>query len=215
MLLADDHTLFRQGLRRVLELEGDIAVVGEANNGTEAEKLYRQLLPDLVLMDLVMPVRDGVEAIRAILRRFPRAKVLALTMVRDEKKVVKAVQAGALGYVLKDCEGKELAQAIRAVHRGEGWFSPAVATLIGQALRRPPEQPSPPPGLTAEEVKILSRLAQGMTNEEIARQLFMSPKTVRNRISFLFAKLRLKNRTQAALYALKEGIASLEGIPLP
>lgn len=215
VLLVDDHTLFRQGLHQLLELEGDISVVGEAQNGLEVEQLYHQLSPDVVLMDLAMPLLDGVEATRALLHHDPRAKVLALTMVAEERKVLEAIRAGARGYVLKDCQGKELAQAVRAVARGEGYFSPPVAALIGEGLRRPPEGTTSRPALTSEEVKLLSLLAQGMSNEEIARRLLISPKTVRNRISLLFDKLRLKNRTQAALFALKEGIVPLEQVRLP
>lgn len=216
VLIADDHTLFRQGLRQLLELEGDMAVAGEAGHGQEAEELYHQLSPDVVLMDLAMPIRDGVEAIRAILQHSPQAKILALTMVAEEKKVLEALRAGARGYVLKDCEGQELARAIRAVDKGEAYFSPSVAALLVEGLRHPPEQraTSQPP-LSGEEVKLLSLLAQGMTNEEIAHHLLLSPKTVRNRLSRLFDKLRLKNRTQAALFALREGIVSLTEVHLP
>lgn len=214
VLLADDHTLIRQGLRQLLELEGDITVVGEANNGLEAEHLYHQLSPDIVLMDLAMPFLDGIEATRAVLRHNPRAKVLVLTMVTEEKKVLEAIRAGARGYVLKDCGGKELAQAIRAVQRGEGYFSPPVAALVSQELRRPPGE-ARSATLNPEEVKLISLLAQGMTNEELAGHLFLSPKTVRNRVSLLLDKLHLKNRTQAALYAIKEGIVPPEGVRLP
>lgn len=212
VLIVDDHTLFRQGLRQVVEQEPDLEVVGEAANGLEAEQQVQMLSPDVILMDLAMPILDGVEATRVILSQNPRAKVLALSMLLEEQKVLDAIRAGAAGYALKDCSGSELAQAVRALHRGEGYFSPAVAGLIGEQLRRPTATRKTL--ITAEEAKILSLLAQGMSNGEIAQYLFISPKTVRNRVSILFNKLGLKNRTQAALYALKEGIVPLAQVQL-
>ena len=211
MLLADDHALFRQGLKSLLEAEGDFRVVGEAKDGWEALRHALEVRPDVILMDIQMPGLDGVQATQAILEEWPQARVIILTMYRQDAYVFEAVKAGARGYLLKDADAKALIEAIRRVHAGEVLLDAELAGRIIQDFRAKKEASAPLNAeLTEREVQILKLLAQGYTNLEIASELGLSEKTVRNRLSEIFQKLHLNNRTQAALYAIREGLAQPE-----
>ncbi len=211
VLLADDHALFRQGLKSLLEAEGDFRVVGEAKDGWEALRHALETKPDVILMDIQMPGLDGVQATQAILKEWPEARVIILTMYRQDAYVFEAVKAGARGYLLKDTDAGELIRAIRRVHEGEVLLDSELAHRIIQDFRAKEEAKV---GLQAElserEIQILKLVAQGYTNLEIAAELGLSEKTVRNRLSEIFQKLHLNNRTQAALYAIREGLANPE-----
>ncbi|HFB39338.1 MAG TPA: response regulator transcription factor [Oceanithermus sp.] len=212
ILLADDHALFRQGLRSLLEAEGDIRVIGEAKDGREALRAALETNPDVILMDIQMPGLDGAEATKEILKEKPDAKVVMLTMYRQDAYVFEAVKAGARGYLLKDASADELIDAVRRVAAGEVLLDAELAEQIIQDFRaKEAEIPkSRRADLTDREVQILRLLAQGATNQEIADELGISEKTVRNRLSEIFAKLHLNNRTQAALFAIREGLADFE-----
>ena len=210
VFIADDHAIVRKGIRAVLEIVPDIDVVGEAENGREAVAQVEALRPDVVLMDLVMPEMDGIEAIRRIKDRQPEARILVLTTFAGEDKIFPAVKAGALGYHLKDSRPEELAQAIRQVYRGESSLHPVIARKVLEELSRPSERPPTPDPLTQREVEVLRLVAQGLENREIAERLVISEATVRTHVSNITGKLHVASRTQAALYALREGIASLD-----
>lgn len=214
LLLCDDHAMFRQGLKSILETEEDFRVIGEVATGREAIRYALDTKPDVILMDIQMPELDGVAATKAILAEQPDAKVIILTMYRQDRYVFEAVKVGARGYMLKDASATELIDAIRRVAGGETLLNAEMAASIldefgklGDLPRHPEHKLSE---LTDREEDILRLLAQGASNQEIATSLGVSEKTVRNRLSEIFSKLRLNNRTQAALYALREGIASLQ-----
>ena len=208
IVLADDHALFRQGLRSLLEAEPDFRVVGEAGDGREALRHVLEAKPDIVLMDIQMPGLDWVQATQEILREWPQAKVIMLTMYRQDAYVFEAVKAGARGYMLKDADAKDLLEAIRRVNNGEVLLDAELDEQIIQDFKAKRESvPKPHAELSEREVQILKLVAQGYTNLEIAGELSLSEKTVRNRLSEIFQKLHLNNRTQAALYALREGLA--------
>ena len=210
ILVADDHAIVRKGIRAVLEIVPDIEMVGEATNGHEAVVQAEDLKPDVILMDLVMPKVDGIEAIRRIKDRQPEARILVLTTFAGEDKVFPAIKAGALGYHLKDSHPEELVQAIREVHRGESSLHPLIARKVLEELSRPSELPPTPDPLTPREVEVLQLLAQGLENAEIAERLVITEATVRTHVSHITGKLHVVSRTQAALYALREGIATLD-----
>ena len=210
VLIADDHTVVRKGIRALLETEPGITVVGEAADGEDAIHKALALKPDVILMDLVMPKLDGVQAIKELREVLPEAKVLVLTSFAEDRRIVAAIEAGALGYLLKDSSPEDLVRAIREVHRGESSLHPKVAQQLVKKLQRPAEEPEREE-LTARERKVLALIARGLSNREIARELSISEPTVRTHVSNILRKLGLKSRTQAALYALKEGLASLEG----
>jgi NarL family two-component system response regulator LiaR len=210
VLVADDHVVVRQGIRALLATEPDIEVVGEAENGREAVAETDRLQPDVILMDLVMPEMDGIEAIRRITAQQPEARILVLTSFAADDKVFPAIKAGALGYLLKDSGPEELVGAIHQVHRGESSLHPAVARKLLQELSHPPKQPPTPEPLTEREVEVLRLVAQGRSNQEIAEELVISEATARTHVSNILRKLHLASRTQAALYALREGLASLD-----
>lgn len=207
VVLADDHALFRQGLRRLLEMEPDMEVVGEAGSGRAAREMAAATQPHIILMDLSMPDGDGLEATRAILQELPQTKVLIVTMHQEEDRVFQALRLGAHGYLLKDAESGELLRAIRAVQEGHNFLSPAAATRVVQKLRRGEGASPTRAKLGKADLEVLALLAQGLSNQEIAERLYLSEKTVRNRLSFLFQKMHVKNRTEAALWAIKEGLA--------
>jgi len=211
VLVADDHAIVRSGIRAVLEIVPDIEVVGVARDGREAVSRVVALQPDVILMDLVMPEVDGIEAIRQIQDHQPDARILVLTTFSGEDKIFPAIKAGALGYHLKDSRPDELAQAIRQVHRGESSLHPVIARKVLEELSRPSERPPTPDPLTHRELEVLRLVAQGRENREIAEELVITEATVRTHVSNIMAKLHVANRTQAALYALREGIASLDG----
>jgi NarL family two-component system response regulator LiaR len=210
ILVADDHAIVRRGIRAMLEIVPDIEVVGEAENGRDAVYRVEQLRPDVILMDLVMPEMDGIEAIRRIKDRQPEACILVLTTFAGEDKVFPAIKAGALGYHLKDSHPEELVRAIREVHRGESSLHPLIARKVLDELSRPAEHPLTADPLTPREVEVLRLVAQGLENAEIAERLVITEATVRTHVSNITGKLHVASRTQAALYALREGIASLD-----
>jgi len=209
VFVADDHAIVRKGIAAVLEIVPDIDVVGEAENGRDAVTRVEQLNPDVILMDLVMPDMDGIEAIRHIKDHQPEARILVLTTFAGEDKIFPAIKAGALGYHLKDSRPEELVQAIRQVFRGESSLHPVIARKVLEELSHPPERPPTPDPLTHREVEVLRLVAQGLENREIAERLVITEATVRTHLSNITSKLHVASRTQAALYALREGIASL------
>lgn len=209
ILITDDHEVVRTGLCAFLQTEADIEVIGEATNGQEAVDLVGSLQPDVVLMDLVMPEMDGTEAIRRITESMPETRVIALTSFSEEDKVFPAVKAGAMGYVLKDTPPQGLIQAIRQVHCGESSIDPTIAVKLLREFSKPQADAPQAENLTERELDVLKLLAQGHSNQEIAEALVVTEKTVRNHVVRILSKLHVANRTQAALYALREGLASL------
>jgi NarL family two-component system response regulator LiaR len=208
VLIADDHTVVRKGIRTLLLTEPGLEVVGEAADGVEADALYRRLLPDVLLLDLQMPRRGGIEVITELKQDFPEVHILVLTSSSDEEVVLTAVQSGALGYLMKDSTPEELVEAIRAVHNGRPFLQPSVAFKFMQAMKRPSATLEEP--LTGREREILRHVAHGLSNQEIADRLTISERTVRTHISHILDKLDLENRTQAALYALRHGLTGLD-----
>jgi two-component system, NarL family, response regulator LiaR len=210
VLIVDDHTIVRRGIKALLAETEDIKVIGEADNGLEAVRLARQLEPDVILMDLLMPKMDGIEATRQVTTQMPHMRVLVLTSFVGDEKIFPAIKAGALGYLLKDSEPSELIRSIYKVQRGEPSLHSSIARkMMKEILETPSVRPTPDP-LTAREVEVLQLLAKGLSNDEIAAQLVVSEVTVRTHISHLLAKLHLANRVQATLYALREGLSSLD-----
>lgn len=206
ILIADDHTLVRAGLSALLSSEPGMEVVGEAADGTEAIDKAKALKPDVILLDLVMPHQDGIEAITEICNAEPGARILVLTSYTDDDKVFPAIKAGALGYLLKDSEPHELLQAIRSVHAGEPSLAPTIARKLMRELKQPPDIRSAEHSLSEREVQVLRLVAQGLSNKEIADRLVVGERTVRAHVSNILNKLHLANRTQAALYAIREGL---------
>jgi DNA-binding NarL/FixJ family response regulator len=204
ILIADDHKVVRRGLRTFLELDPEMVVIGEAANGVEAIRLAQQLLPDIVLMDLLMPVMDGIAATATIRRELPETEVLALTSVLEDASVVGAVRAGAIGYLLKDTDADALCRAIRAAVAGQVQLTPQAAARLMQVVSGP-ESSQP---LTERETEVLRLLAQGQTNKQIALQLQIAEKTVKVHVSNILGKLGVQSRTQAALYAIRIGLVS-------
>jgi len=206
VLIADDHPLFREGMRGRLDRMDDIAVVGEASDGDEAVRLSRELEPHIVLMDIKMPGLNGIEATREILRTNPRVGVLMLTMFEDDDSVFAAMRAGARGYLLEDSGGEGVVHAIRAVTSGEAVFGPGVAERIIGFFSVPRSAQRAFPELTEREEEILVLVARGKSNQEIAAQLFVSVKTVRNHVSNILLKLQVADRAQAVIRARDAGI---------
>lgn len=210
VMVVDDHAIIRKGIKSVLELVPDMEFVGEAENGLDATRLDETLHPDVILMDLVMPDMDGIEAIRQIKMKRADAKILVLTTFAGEEMVLPAIKAGALGYHLKDSSPEALIEAIRQVHRGEASLHPVIARKVLSEISSPPEHPPTTEPLTPRELEVLHLVAQGFENREIAEKLVISEATARTHVSNIMSKLHLASRTQAALYALKEGLASLK-----
>jgi DNA-binding NarL/FixJ family response regulator len=213
VLIADDHRLFRQGLRQICEIVGGLKVVEEAENGREAVELTRRLQPDVVLMDINMPVLDGVQATSFIIEENPSARVIILTMYRQDNYVFEAIKAGARGYLLKDADEQDLIEAVRAVHRGEALIDPVLATRLLDEFRRLSSgdvEVEVTEKLTEGEMDVLRLVAQGEDNKTVADQLALSEKTVANRLSAIYQKLHVNNRTQAALFALRRGWVTLD-----
>ena len=206
VLLTDDHKVVRQGIRMVLDLDPQLEVVGEASNGEEALRQARRLKPDVVLMDLVMPVMDGVEATGEIRRELPDTEVVALTSVLEDASVTGAIRAGAIGYLLKNTGGDELCQAIKAAAAGQVQLAPEAAARLMHEVRIP----ETPEALTERETEVLKLLAQGQANKQIARSLYIGEKTVKTHVRKILMKLGVRSRTQAALYAARNGLVSLE-----
>ena len=208
VLIVDDHQVVRQGLRTFLELQADVVVVGEAGDGQAAVEMARQLQPDVVLMDLVMPRLDGIAATQQVKALAPAVKVIALTSFTEDDKVFPAIQAGASSYLLKDVSPDELVEAIRAAYRGEARLHPDITRKLMEQVTR---QSSPAPMVTVEklterEVDVVRLVAQGRSNHEIAQELVISEKTVKTHISNILGKLHLDDRTQLAIYAIKTGL---------
>ncbi|MEA4909598.1 MAG: response regulator transcription factor [Anaerolineaceae bacterium] len=209
LLLVDDHPVVRKGMRAMLETEADLSVVGEGTNGEEAVRQYAQLKPDVVLMDLVMPVMDGVQAIREIIQQDPGARILVLTSFSSDDKVFAAINAGAAGYLLKDSDPDDLIRAIHQVKRGESSLHPAVARkLLSELTHSRTQQPEPEP-LTEREKEVLTYIAQGLSNQEISEKMVVSRATVHSHVSRILSKLQLDSRTQAALYAIRAGYITI------
>lgn len=208
--LADDHPIVRRGIRDLLETEPEIEVVGEATNGREAVAGVQGSTPDVILMDLVMPIMDGIEAIRQIKADRPEARILVLTSFATDDKVFPAIKAGALGYLIKDTAPEELVHAILQVYQGQASLHPTIAHKLLSEISEP--EPAPPSAepLTNREVEVLQLIARGRSNQEIAEALVISVATVYTHVSNILSKLHLASRTQAALYALREGYTSLE-----
>lgn len=207
ILIADDHPLFRKGLRALLATVPQVQVVGEAASGTEAVRMVEQLQPNLMLMDLQMPGGDGLTAIRQIAAAHPHVHILVVTMFEDDDSVFAAMRAGARGYVLKDMDDDEMTRAILAVGHGEAIFSPAIAARMMTFFANRPAQPVALfPDLTESERRVLRLMAQGLSNDAIASQLAFSPKTVRNYISNIFSKLHVADRAQAIVRARDAGL---------
>jgi NarL family two-component system response regulator LiaR len=210
VLIADDHPIIRDSLRTLIITEPDLDLVGEAVNGQEAVEKTDQLKPDVILMDLVMPVKDGLQAIGEIKQSHPDVSILVLTSFSDEDKVFPAIRAGALGYLLKDSEPQQLLKAIHDVYRGEASLHPSIALQVIREINRPSDLPPVDNPLSERELEVLKLVAQGLTNQEIAVRLVRSEWTVRTHVRNILGKLHLANRTQAALFALREGLADMK-----
>ena len=204
VLLVDDHPVVRQGLRALLSTQDGIEVVGEAGDGGAGVDAAGRLSPDVVLMDVVMPKMDGVEALRRICERHAQIRVVMLTSYADERRAMEAVDAGASGFLLKDASPRDVAAAIRAAHRGEAVLHPAVAAKLLAERRRPPAAHA---DLTARELEVLRLIARGLQNKQIAAELRLSEKTVKTHVSAILRKLGVADRTQAAMYAVRERLA--------
>jgi NarL family two-component system response regulator LiaR len=210
ILIADDHAVVREGLAAILATQPDMELVGLAVNGLEAVSLARQLHPDVILMDLVMPRMDGLAAIRQITAETPEARILVLTSFADDESVFPAIQSGAMGYLLKDALPETLLGSIRDVARGQTSLHPTIARRMIQEIQRSSRKPTSPDPLTARELETLRLIARGLTNQEIAAALCLHENTVAKYVSSILGKLHLANRTQAALYALRAGIVGLD-----
>jgi NarL family two-component system response regulator LiaR len=205
VVIVDDHAIVRQGLRTYLDLQSDIQVVGEAADGRQAVDVVRNLLPDIVLMDLVMPNGNGVDATREITALSPSTKVIVLTSFSEDEQVFASIKAGAQGYLMKDVLPQELVRAIRTVHRGEAQLDPEIARKLMHEFSNP--QPARPKhDLTERELEVLGLISLGRSNKEISETLVLSEKTVKTHVSNILQKLHLSDRTQAAVYALRERI---------
>jgi DNA-binding NarL/FixJ family response regulator len=208
VIVVDDHDLLRQGLRDLLTEHG-LRVVGEAENGEDAVRLVAHVAPDVVVMDLNMPRMSGVEATRRLAEVAPNSRVLVLTVSEDDDTVAQAIEAGATGYLLKDASGEDIAAGVRAAADGEALISPSIASRLLERLRPAGDEAGGPAGgaqLTDREVEVLRLLAAGRENADIAQELFISPRTVKNHISSILAKLHVDNRIQAAVYAVRKGL---------
>jgi DNA-binding NarL/FixJ family response regulator len=208
IVIADDHSVVRQGLRMFLALDEELEVVGEAQNGAEALELAHKLKPDVVLMDLLMPVMDGITAIGAIRREVPEVEVIALTSVLEDASVVGAVKTGAIGYLLKDTQADELRRAIKAAAEGQVQLAPQAAARLLREVRTPES----PEALTERETDVLRLLAMGRANKEIARELDIGEKTVKTHVSNILGKLGVQSRTQAALHAVRTGLVPADAL---
>ena len=214
VVIADDHALFRHGLEMVLSAEDDISVVGEAGDGDEAVKLARDHQPDLVLMDVRMPTRSGIEATREIKDAVPRARILMLTISDEEEDLYEAVKAGASGYLLKEISIDEVAEAVRAVHAGQSLITPSMASKLltefaSMARKDEEKEQAAAPKLTEREMEVLTLVAQGLGNREIARELFISENTVKNHVRNILEKLHLHSRMEAVVYAVRERLLDI------
>ena len=214
VLVVDDHALFRRGLQMVLEQEPDIEVVGEASDGAEAVTTAAEMLPDIVLMDVRMPKRGGIDACTSIHETVPSAKIIMLTISDEEVDLYDAIKAGAMGYLLKEISIEEVASAIRAVHGGQSLISPSMASKLltefaSMIKKTDDRQQVPTPRLTDREMEVLKLVAKGMNNRDIAKQLFISENTVKNHIRNILEKLQLHSRMEAVVYAVREKLLEI------
>jgi len=210
LLICDDHAVVRRGLRSLVGIKPEMELVGEAVDGEEAVAMTKKLKPDVIIMDLIMPRKDGVAAITEIKKKNQDAKILVLTSFSDDKNVFSAIKAGASGYLLKDSSPEDLMQAINDVYQGKSSLHPVIAQKVIHEMHQPSDLPPTDDPLSEREVEVLRNVAQGMSNQEIARTLKIKEGTVRIHVGNILNKLQLANRTQAALYALREGLAELE-----
>jgi NarL family two-component system response regulator LiaR len=206
ILIVDDHNVVRDGLCALISARPGLEVVGQASNGKEAYDMARILKPDVILMDLMMPVMDGIAAITAIRKDNPEARILVLTSFAEDQQVLRAMQAGAMGYLMKNTTSDELVRAIREVYRGEPAMQPDIARKLVLGMNRLQTEQPTVNDLTDRELEILKLVAQGMANQEISTRLVLSEQTVRTHVSNILSKLHLANRTQAALFAIREGL---------
>lgn len=209
ILIADDHAVVRKGLSTLIASEPGMEVVGEAADGVEVVLQARSLKPDVIVLDMVMPRQNGIEAIHQIKQENPEARILVITSFAEDEMIFPAIKAGALGYLLKDASPQQLLQAIYDVYKGESSLHPVVALKLIRELNRSSDLPPTQDPLTGRELMILKLVAQGLTNQEIAERLVLSERTVGNHIGNILSKLHLANRTQAALFALREGLADM------
>jgi len=213
VLIVDDHPVVRRGITTLLVGEEDIDIVGEASNGKQALDQVEKLHPDVILMDLVMPEMDGIEAIQRISSHHPEIRILVMTSFTADDKVFPSIKAGALGYLLKDSDPEDMIRMIHQVYRGELSLHPMIARKVIQELNRPADQSLASDPLTEREVEILQLIAQGLENQEIADRLNLKDATVRTHVSNILGKLHLANRVQATLYALRKGLTYLDSDP--
>ncbi len=210
VLIADDHTLFRRGIRKMIEAEDDMQVVDEASNGVEAVQACRELMPDVILMDIQMPEMDGIEATRIIHSEMPHIGIVFITMYENDEFVFRGIQVGGRGYILKDADPDTMLRAIRAVTHGESLLGPSIALKVMHHLSSFEIAPeSLVDKLTPREIDVLKLIAEGISNKEIAIRLTISEKTVKNHINNILSKLHLYDRTQATLYAIRSGIVKI------
>ena len=210
LLICDDHAVVRRGLRSLVGVKPEMELVGEAVDGEEAVSMAKKLKPDVIIMDLIMPRKDGVAAIAEIKKENPDAKILVLTSFSDDKNVFSAIKAGASGYLLKDSSPEDLLQAIDDVYHGKSSLHPVIAQKVIHEMHQPSDLPPTDDPLSEREVEVLRNVAQGMSNQEIAQTLKIKEGTVRIHVGNILNKLQLANRTQATLYALREGLAELD-----
>ena len=209
ILIADDHPIVREGLAKVLSQEDDIKVVGQASNGSEAVSKAKELHPDIILMDLQMPVMDGVEAMQRIKEEAPDIGIIILTTYDTDDYIFRGIEAGARAYLLKDSPPEEVLKAIRAVHKGESLIQPKVASRLLDRFSQLSRAPAPEEGLSQREIEVLQLIAKGAANKEIASQLFIGESTVKTHIIHIFNKLEVKDRTEAVTEAVRKGIIRL------
>jgi len=215
IVVADDHELFRRGLRQVLEDEDDIEVIAEAGDGEEAVELTREHLPDVVVMDVRMPVRSGIEAARTIKADVPSCKILMLTISDEEDDLYQAIKSGANGYLLKEISIDEIGNAVRSVHGGQSLISPSMASKLlnefaAMIKKEEEKQQAPAPRLTPREMEVLQHVAKGMNNREIAKELYISENTVKNHVRNILEKLHLHSRMEAVVYAVREKLLEIK-----
>jgi NarL family two-component system response regulator LiaR len=210
ILIVDDHDIVREGQRALIETEQGMELVGEAIDGIEAVKLAGKLQPDVILMDLHMPKKGGIEAITEIKGENPEARILVLTSYNEDENVYAAIRAGAMGYLLKDASPQKILKSIRKVYQGEISIGPRIAQKLMREIQRTSDSPPTEEPLTIREMEVIKRIAEGLSNQEIAERLVISERTVRTHVTNILGKLHLANRTQAALYALREGLADLD-----
>jgi len=209
ILIVDDHAIVRIGLSAWIASEPDLALCGEAADGEEAVNKAHELKPDVILMDLVMPKKDGIEAIREIIRQDPGARILVITSFSEKDKAVQAIKAGALGFMMKDTSPENMLEAIQSVNQGNPWLSAEITRMLVHAELRSPEPIPPVEQLTERELQVLNLIAQGLSDKDIAIQLTVSKATVRYHVTNILNKLHLENRTQVALFAIRSGLVSL------